>query len=105
MFSTNETSRYLAAELDGSGSLYLQTESVASKDGRLHLANGGVYWVHPRALEPFKGMTTPVSLETEILPRAQMLGQVFCGLRCEETFIDIGVPEDYYRAQNLSCFL
>ena len=31
--------------------------------------------------------------------------QVFCGLRCEETFIDIGVPEDYYRAQNLSCFL
>ena len=65
----------------------------------VRLANGGVYWVHPRALQDlgfFPG--DRVSLEDELLPSSLAAGRRLFGMEVDGTFIDIGVPEDYQRA-------
>ena len=66
------------------------------------MANGGVYLVNPRALGEipvFSGYK--LSLEEDIYPMAMAMGQQFYGMDFQNTFIDIGVPEDYYRASVL----
>jgi D-glycero-alpha-D-manno-heptose 1-phosphate guanylyltransferase len=66
------------------------------------LANGGVYWIHPRALAqvPFSAGVN-VSLEDGIFASAMTLGQRLMGVEFEGTFIDIGIPDDYHRAATL----
>jgi D-glycero-alpha-D-manno-heptose 1-phosphate guanylyltransferase len=68
----------------------------------VRLANGGVYLVNPCALSAilnlFKGK---VSLEDDIFPVSIALEQRLFGKEFQNTFIDIGVPEDYKRASNL----
>lgn len=107
LFPTNEKRRYLAARVEDSGRLYLQMEGEDFRETAesSHWANAGAYLVNPKALDPFMHCALPISLETEIFPQAQELGQVLCGVRSEATFIDIGVPADYVRAQAMSCFV
>ena len=64
------------------------------------LANGGVYWIHPRALrdEAARSQTAACRWRTiccrpRLPPDSAVLGFEFAG-----TFIDIGVPDDYRRA-------
>lgn len=61
-------------------------------------SNGGVYWLSKSLLAAFPSKT-PLSLENEIFPllasQGQIRGQLF-----DSYFIDIGVPEDYARAQS-----
>ena len=42
-----------------------------------------------------------LSLEEEILPEMHRQGQRFCGFPGEGLFIDIGIPADYQRAQEI----
>jgi NDP-sugar pyrophosphorylase family protein len=61
--------------------------------------------VHPRsienlALDPY----SRVSLEDEIVPFCCELGHKLRGVVCSDTFIDIGTPSDYMRAQSMPCF-
>ena len=58
--------------------------------------NAGIYVFDRRALRFILG-TSSVSLETEVLPH--LVGQSFFGFPVRGYFIDIGVPEDYRRAQ------
>jgi D-glycero-alpha-D-manno-heptose 1-phosphate guanylyltransferase len=60
-------------------------------------ANGGVYWIGPRALQGF-GAGKALSLENDLLPALIARGARMYGLRCTGGFIDIGLPEDYARA-------
>ena len=70
--------------------------------GRGSLANGGVYWVHSRALVDHGFSSSDrVSLEDEIFPTAMASGQRMFGIEFTGIFIDIGVPEDYLRAPAL----
>ena len=80
-----------------------QITSLKSSTGRLdRLANGGVYWVNPRALLSEKfAPGDKVSLEDDIFPAALVSGQRLFGIEFSGTFIDIGVPDDYYRAPSL----
>ena len=105
LFPTSETQRYLAVQLTDSGKLEFRVEGNSVLRSGMRWANGGVYWIHPRALLPFQDLPTPLSLEVDMFPLAEQLGQVFCGLPSEATFIDIGVPDDYQRAQTMPCFL
>ena len=41
------------------------------------------------------------SLENQLLPSFLSLGGKLFGIECYGKFIDIGVPEDYYRAQKI----
>ena len=66
------------------------------------LANGGVYWVHPRALHGSRfAPGEKMSLEDDIFPAALASGQRLFGIEFTGTFIDIGVPDDYHRAATL----
>lgn len=75
-------------------------KSGTGQSGRL--ANGGVYWVNPRALlsERFSP-GGKVSLEDDIFPAAVASGKRLFGIEFSGTFIDIGVPDDYHRASAL----
>lgn len=96
LFRTNEEGRYMGMDTSPQG----QITSLKSGTGRL--ANGGVYWVNPRAL--LGGKFSPgakVSLEDDIFPAAMVSGQSLFGIEFLGTFIDIGVPDDYHRAPAL----
>jgi D-glycero-alpha-D-manno-heptose 1-phosphate guanylyltransferase len=99
LFKSNEVGRYMGLEVAPGGRI----SSLKSKDNSFSkLVNGGVYLVNPSALKdiPF-GMGEKISLEDDIFPVAMGLGQRFFGKEFLNTFIDIGVPSDYYRASAL----
>jgi D-glycero-alpha-D-manno-heptose 1-phosphate guanylyltransferase len=99
LFRTNEEGRYMGLDISPQG----QITSLKSGTGRPgRLANGGVYWVNPRALLSDKfSPGDKVSLEDDIFPAAMASGQRLFGIEFPGTFIDIGVPDDYHRAPAL----
>ena len=99
LFRTDEAGRYLGMNISLDGEITsLQPDSSSLE----RLANGGVSLVNPRALSstPFF-LGARVSLEEEIFPAAMALGQRFFGKEFRNTFIDIGVPDDYRRASTV----
>lgn len=99
LFRTQEEGRYMGMDISPQGELR-SLKSDAGRPGRL--ANGGVYWVNPRALRG-TGFTpgAKVSLEDDIFPAAIASGQRVMGLEFSGAFIDIGVPDDYNRAPSV----
>ena len=94
-------SRYGYVRVDDSGKVlgFVEKDLPNSTDNRLDRSwiNGGVYAFQKNVL----GLISrgrPVSLEAEIFP--QLVGQQFYGFVTDGYFIDIGVPEDFERAQN-----
>jgi D-glycero-alpha-D-manno-heptose 1-phosphate guanylyltransferase len=98
LFRADEPGRYMGMEVTPEGKITALKTDMA-QPGRL--ANGGVYWIQPRALEKQHGLTGKFSLEDEYLPAALAAGQKLYGIHFDATFIDIGVPADYRRAQQL----
>lgn len=103
LFLTSEVNRYLPCHLELDGRLNALARPPEDSHEE-HLVNGGVYWVNPRALKPILFKKTFVSLEFDVLPYCQSIEQKLYGLKCSETFIDIGVPKDYAQAQSMACF-
>lgn len=99
LFRTNEPGRYMGMEVAARGRI-TSLRSGTSQPGCL--ANGGVYWVHPRALPGNRFVPGNwVSLEDDILPAAMASGQRLFGIEFSGAFIDIGIPGDYHRAPAL----
>lgn len=61
--------------------------------------NAGSYYLTPAAIQALPAEPT-FSFETRVLAPLTVAGQV-CGFDATDGFIDIGVPEDYERAQSL----
>lgn len=61
------------------------------------LVNGGVYVMDREIFSEIPPAPPAVSLETQIFPR--LAGRRIFGLAQEGYFVDIGIPEDYKRAQ------
>ena len=99
LFRAAEVGRYMGMDIAADGRI-TSLKSGAGKPGLL--ANGGVYFVNPEALR-IGGWKAgdKVSLEDDILPAVFDSGRRFYGFECSGTFIDIGVPEDYFRAPSL----
>jgi len=99
LFRANEPGRYMGMDVSPQG----QITSLKSGTGRPgRLANGGVYWVHPRTLIDNQiAIGNKVSLEDDVFPAALTAGRRLFGMEFPGTFIDIGVPDDYHRAQAL----
>ncbi|HEX4849250.1 MAG TPA: sugar phosphate nucleotidyltransferase, partial [Puia sp.] len=87
-------SRYGLVEMDAENKITQFKEKKLYKDG---LINGGVYLLKR---ESFLRADLPgkFSFETDYLEKYLSRNRVF-GLEQEAYFIDIGIPEDYYRAQ------
>lgn len=99
LFRVNEAGRYMGMDVSSHGQI-TSLKSGTGQPGRL--ANGGVYWVHPRALRRTGfAAGNKVSLEDELVPAAMASGQRLFGIEFPGTFIDIGVPADYRRAAAL----
>ena len=64
------------------------------------LINGGVYWVNRDKLMVAIPEDRPSSLERELLPALAAAGRL-AGRAYDGAFIDIGVPEEFERAQGL----
>lgn len=99
LFHPGEEGRYMGMDVSPQGRI----TSLKSGNGRPgRPANGGVYWLHSRALLNC-GFTAgkKLSLEDEIAPAAVAAGQRVFGCEFPGTFIDIGVPADYQRAATL----
>lgn len=98
LFRTSEKGRYMGIEMSDQGRI-ISLKSGLEQGPRL--ANGGVYWVHPRALTGVGRLDEKLSLEDDLFPRALAAGHRLLGIEFCGTFIDIGVPDDYHRAPSL----
>lgn len=78
----------------------ISLKSGAASSG--HLANGGVYWVNPRALLTNRFLPgDKLSLEDDFFVTAMASGKRLMGIEFSGAFIDIGMPDDYHRAPAL----
>ena len=92
----DDASRYGTVEVDARGRVTGFLEKAGSD--RPGLVNGGVYLFNRQVLELIPD--GPASLEKDVFPR--LLSQGVYALEQRGMFIDIGTPEDYARAQQLS---
>jgi D-glycero-alpha-D-manno-heptose 1-phosphate guanylyltransferase len=99
LFKSNQLGRYMGVELEDNGEIL----SLQSEGNELTLlANGGVYLVNASALKRLNyKQYTKSSLENNLLPQFITLGGGLYGFESSGKFIDIGVPEDYNRAQEI----
>ena len=99
LLKSNQLGRYMGVNLEDDCEII----SLQSGGNELTLlANGGVYLVNPLALKRLNYKPyTKSSLENDLLPKFISLGGGLYGFESSGKFIDIGVPEDYYRAQKI----
>ena len=98
LFRTSEKGRYMGIEVSPEGRI---TSLKSGMERGSRLANGGVYWVHPRVLSRAPSLGEKLSLEDDLFPDAFAAGRRLFGIEFTGTFLDIGVPEDYHRASTL----
>lgn len=99
LFRANEIGRYMGMGVKADGEI-VSLKSGTGEPGRL--ANGGVYLVNPSILAKTKFLPgSKLSLEDDLLPAFVTQGGRLYGLEFAGSFIDIGVPEDYFRAADL----
>ena len=84
LFRTNEEGRYMGMDVSPQGQI---TSLKSGIGGPGRLANGGVYWVHPRALRGGRFASgDKVSLEDDIFPAAMASGDRLFGVEFSGTF-------------------
>jgi len=99
LFRSKEDGRYMGMHVSPKGKILSMKSST---DGIGCFANGGAYWVRPQALEDAGfPVGRPISLEDDIFPAMLVAGRRMLGIEFSGTFIDIGVPADYFRAESL----
>jgi D-glycero-alpha-D-manno-heptose 1-phosphate guanylyltransferase len=86
--------RYGVVQLDESQNIIAFEEKEFRKTG---LINGGVYLLNKRS-ENFRAFPDKFSLETDFLEK-EAGSKTLKGFTSTAYFIDIGIPEDYQRAQ------
>jgi D-glycero-alpha-D-manno-heptose 1-phosphate guanylyltransferase len=90
-----DVGRYGAVQLDSTGRVKVLAEKGAEGPG---LINGGIYILHREAIAAWP---EPVfSIEAEYFPNRLAMDQLY-GVAAEEAFIDIGVPDDLERADEV----
>jgi len=100
---TNNIERYGFADIDDNYLIKYFIEKGKLPEGKIDgYINGGIYYIHKSTLKPYfdKFNGEFISLETGIFPQLADEKKTF-GLPLGGCFIDIGIPEDYYKAQDL----
>lgn len=96
LFRANEAGRYMGMDVKPNGEI-VSLKSGMGEPGRL--ANGGAYLIDPSVLAKTKFVPgRKLSLEDDFLPAFVTQGGKLYGLEFTGSFIDIGVPDDYFRA-------
>ena len=96
LFRTSEVGRYMGIEVKSNGEIDSLTSGTCEQS---RLANGGVYLVNPSILVNKAFVPgSKHSLEDDLLPMFVAQGNKLFGLEFPGAFIDIGIPQDYFRA-------
>jgi len=90
-----DISRYGAARLSEENRGFLTAFNEKESEAKKGTINGGVYLLNRELLEQIP--EGKVSLENEIIPKLMKEGFKLGGLVNDGYFIDIGIPEDYYK--------
>ena len=98
-FRTDEIKRYMLINISPKGEILSLNSPELVSSG---LANGGVYLIEPSALDLLGGkIQENTSLENQLLPNYISNGGKLFGQECKGKFIDIGLPEDYFKASDI----
>lgn len=100
---TNNIERYGFVDIDDNFKIQSFVEKGTLPNDKIDgYINGGIYYVKKSTLKPYVDNFNGefISLETEIFPKL-FAEQNLYGLPLGGCFIDIGIPEDYYKAQEL----
>ena len=97
LFETIDAQRYHRVEVGNDGTI---TSLNAQSSADRNLANGGVYWCEPDRLQLEIYAGGVCSLENDVFPRLLSSQCRMTALEFKAPFIDIGIPEDYHRAEN-----
>ena len=95
--------RYGSVLADDSGQVMLFHEKMKHDDGagasfhKHALINAGVYVLNREIFDAIPCAPPAVSLETAVFPC--LIGRGLYGCRCDGYFVDIGIPQDYAKAQ------
>lgn len=99
LFRAPEADRYMGVRLGANGRI---ANLAAGRATAGTTANGGVYVVNPEILRSSGyPAATKLSLEEDLLPVMHRHGLPLYGLAATGLFIDIGIPADYRRAQEI----
>lgn len=99
LFTVPHNSRYMGVHLDAAqkiSALNVQRENSKS-------INGGVYLIRQNFLAKTGYFQTPLSLEQHLIPEWFTLRKNLYGFVTHQPFIDIGIPEDYFRSAKILC--
>lgn len=95
---SEDLKRYSSVKLSSEGCIEsLECMEINSDNS---LVNGGVYIVNPNILrDEMLNFDPPFSIESSLIPELLKLRYRFKGREYSGRFIDIGLPDDYNRAQ------
>ena len=89
----DESHRYHTITLDDDNRV------ISSAESENALINAGMYYMHPRIMDAWSDTDVPLSFEDDLFPALfsnfRIYGEILDG-----KFIDIGIPEDYARAES-----
>ncbi len=100
VFKSSNTDRYMGLNIDDE--MKLMPHAIVENSIKEKFVNGGVYIINPEIL--FNEKFEPdrfYSLENDIFPVINKKNAMIYACQFSNRFIDIGVPDDYYLAQNI----
>jgi D-glycero-alpha-D-manno-heptose 1-phosphate guanylyltransferase len=101
LFRANEAGRYGGITIDQSHKI---SGLSTAKGVAGELANGGVYFIEPSSLDLEKFIAgKKYSLEDEVIKSLIEDGKKILGIKQIAVFLDIGIPKDYFDAQQIIC--
>lgn len=98
LFEVPDPSRYGAVEIDSEGKILRFVEKPEHGEAPSNLVNAGIYVLDRKVLD-YIPAGRPVSTETEVFPVLADERSLY-GYKIPGFWLDIGVPEDYLRANN-----
>lgn len=101
LFRTDPIKRYMGIKIDSNGEI-LKLKSDLKSSSSSNLVNGGLYIIEPSIINllGYK-LGQKLSFEDDILSKLLESNVKLFGKEFKGVFIDIGIPEDYYRAEEL----
>jgi mannose-1-phosphate guanylyltransferase len=99
LFQVSDPSRYGAVELDGDDRIKRFVEKPDPGRAPSNLVNAGIYVFDQKVID-YIPEGRPVSTENEVFPVLAREGLLY-GFEARGLWVDIGVPEDYLRANSL----
>ena len=95
----DDPSRYGVVEIDSDGRVLRFVEKPPIGSEPSNMINAGVYVINPTVLE-YIPRGEKISLERQIFPKLAESGVLY-GYVFEDMWVDIGVPDDYLRANKM----